>query len=239
MVNWYKHDIPAWMDGTEALDDAPYRVYHVICQLIYLNEGPIAFNEHGIAGRCKQSIRTFRAALQTLFDAGKLTLADGRISNSRAKKELEKVSENRLNASKGGQKSSEVRKLPAKSLENKDLESSDASNDFKPIREEKTREEKRRKDSPDYSEEFQVKFWEPYPRKQGVSKPEAWKAWQKLTPAQREAASAAVGPYRTSVASKSMEYVLHPCRFLSQHRFEGFVNGTTLAPVFDIRAHLA
>ena len=51
MVAWYKHDIPDWMDGTEGLDDGPYRVHHVVCQLIYLNEGPIALNEKGIAGR--------------------------------------------------------------------------------------------------------------------------------------------------------------------------------------------
>src|SRR6266704_2040884 len=109
MVAWFKHDIPAWMDGTEALDAEPYRAYHVICQLIYMNEGPIALNEHGIAGRCKQSIRTFRASLKMLLELGKLTLSEGRLANSRAGKELENVAENRVNAGKGGKKSGEVR----------------------------------------------------------------------------------------------------------------------------------
>jgi hypothetical protein len=102
MVAWYKHDIPDWMDGTEGLDDGPYRVYHVVCQLIYLNEGPIALNEKGIAGRCNQSTRAFRANLQVLLDQKKLTLADGRLANSRADFELEKVAENREHAGKGG-----------------------------------------------------------------------------------------------------------------------------------------
>lgn len=102
MVAWYKHDIPDWMDGTEGLDDGPYRVHHVVCQLIYLNEGPIALNEKGIAGRCNQSTRAFRAHLQVLLDQNKLTLIDGRLANSRANSELEKVAENRENAGRGG-----------------------------------------------------------------------------------------------------------------------------------------
>lgn len=131
------------MDGTEGLDDGPYRAYHVICQLIYLNEGPIALNEHGIAGRCKQSIRTFRASLKALLDMGKLTLSEGRLDNSRAKKELENISDNRVNAGKGGVKSGEVRKSRAKPLENKEPEQASLQIDgSQKRREEKTREDK-------------------------------------------------------------------------------------------------
>lgn len=118
MVAWFKHDIPAWMDGTEGLSDGAYRAYHVICQLIYLNEGPIALNEHGIAGRCKQSIRAFRKNLDELLGRGKLTLENGRLANSRAGKELGKVETNRENAAKGGENSGKVRKSPDKPLEN-------------------------------------------------------------------------------------------------------------------------
>lgn len=120
MVAFYKHDIPAWMDGTENLTDGAYRLYHVVCQLIYLNEGPITLNEHGIAGRCRQSIRTFRANLKELIDARKLVLSEGRLANSRAEKELEKVGENRVNAGKGGKKSSENRSSQSKALKNND-----------------------------------------------------------------------------------------------------------------------
>ena len=119
MVSWFKHDIPAWMDGTEALSDGAYRAYHVICQQIYLHEGSIALNEHGIAGRCRQSVRAFRRNLAELLAAKKLTLENGRLSNSRADLELEKIGENRINASKGGGKSGETRRANAKSLQNK------------------------------------------------------------------------------------------------------------------------
>jgi uncharacterized protein DUF1376 len=105
MVAWFMHDIPAWMDGTEKLPDGQYRVYHVVCQLIYLNDGPITNNEHGIAGRCNQHILTYRANLKKLIDAGKLIEIDGRLSNARAVIELERVHERRLNSAKGGRAS--------------------------------------------------------------------------------------------------------------------------------------
>ncbi|CAH1678095.1 conserved hypothetical protein [Hyphomicrobiales bacterium] len=102
MVAFYKHDIPAWMDGTEELSDGEYRAYHVICQLIYLHEAPIARNERGIAGRCNQRLTVFRKHLEKLLGVGKLEIIDGRISNARCGSELAKISVNRSNAAAGG-----------------------------------------------------------------------------------------------------------------------------------------
>lgn len=91
MASWYRHDIAAWMDGTEELDCESYRVYHVVCQLIYLNEGPIRLNEAGIAGRCKMHILKFRTRLAGLVHSGKLSFEDGRIGNPRATEELKRL----------------------------------------------------------------------------------------------------------------------------------------------------
>ena len=73
MVAYYQHDIAAWMDGTEGLSDGEYRVYHIICQLIYLKDGPIVMHETGIAGRCHQHVLALhqgweRPALEVLVD---------------------------------------------------------------------------------------------------------------------------------------------------------------------------
>lgn len=76
-----------------------------------------------------------------------------------------------------------------------------------------------------YSEEFEAKFWQPYPRSPTMSKSEAWKAWMKLTPEQRVEACQAIPPYRQHLRSKPNLETVHACRFLSQHRFEGLVNG--------------
>lgn len=193
MVGWYKHDIPAWMDGTEALDDGAYRAYHVVCQLIYLNEGAIALNEHGIAGRCRQSIKAFRANLAKLITTGKLQLSDDRLSNSRAVSELENVHENRVNASKGGKKPRRPRDETTKPLEINDSE--EASLQENPSLIEKKREEKttqeetlpsvalradgRTRSEPalalkapdDWPDDFRIQFWNRYPNK--VGKPKA------------------------------------------------------------------
>jgi hypothetical protein len=58
-----------------------------------------------------------------------------------------------------------------------------------------------------------------------MSKSEAWKAWMKLTPEQRTSACQAIDPYRQHLRSKPNLETVHACRFLSQHRFEGLVNG--------------
>jgi uncharacterized protein YdaU (DUF1376 family) len=119
MVTFYKHHIPDWMEGTESLDDAEYRVYHVIVQLIYLNEGPILNHERGIAGRCRMHVLTYRKALRALLELKKLGLTeDGRIANLRATSELLSVNRNRTNAALGGVRSRSVSKSPRKPLEN-------------------------------------------------------------------------------------------------------------------------
>lgn len=249
MVAWFKHDIPAWMDGTEDLDAEPYRAYHVICQLIYLNEGPIALNEHGIAGRCKQSIRTFRTALKTLLELGKLTLCEGRLGNSRAGKELEKVSENRVNASEGGKKSGESRNSATKSLEtNNAVEATLQGGRSLKTREEETREEKKEEHCPPakavrtavtYSEDFESNFWKPFPRTAIMSKKEAWREWMKLEPDQRSAACLAIPAYDAHLKKNPTLHAVHACRFLSQNRAEGILEIAAEKPKFDVRAHLA
>ena len=56
----------------EALSDGAYRAYHVICQLIYLNEGPVALNEHGIElyDRDGESLAKVRAVKTTMDGKG-------------------------------------------------------------------------------------------------------------------------------------------------------------------------
>jgi hypothetical protein len=90
-----------------------------------------------------------------------------------------------------------------------------------------------------YSEEFETKFWLPYPRSPTMAKTEAWREWMKLTPDQRSAACQAIEPFKKYLRSKPKLETVHACRFLSQQRFDGFVNGATAAqPAPDIRSSL-
>jgi uncharacterized protein DUF1376 len=96
MVEFYKHNIPKWMDGTEGLDDGEYRVYHVVVELIYLHDGPIVHHESGLAGRCNQHVLAFRRNLQKLLARGKLFYTPGgKLTNKKAETELAKIAEGR------------------------------------------------------------------------------------------------------------------------------------------------
>lgn len=91
----------------------------------------------------------------------------------------------------------------------------------------------------EYSEEFESKFWMPYPRSPTMAKKEAWREWMRLEPDQRTAACQAIEPYKKYLRSKPTLETVHACRFLSQRRFEGFTDSTaSSAPAFDIRSSL-
>lgn len=108
MVEYYQRTISAWMDGTESLDDGEYRAYDVICNLIYLNDGPIVMHESGIAGRCNQHPLRFRRNFEKLVALGKIVVgADGKISNARVAAELAKI------RSRRGPKSANPGRTPA------------------------------------------------------------------------------------------------------------------------------
>lgn len=90
----------------------------------------------------------------------------------------------------------------------------------------------------EYSEEFETKFWAPYPRSPTMSKKEAWREWMKLKPDERDAACKAIEPYRKHLRSKPTLETVHACRFLSQRRFEGFSEAPPMQPAFDIRSSI-
>jgi uncharacterized protein YdaU (DUF1376 family) len=91
----------------------------------------------------------------------------------------------------------------------------------------------------EYSEEFEAKFWDPYPRSPTMSKKEAWREWMKLEPADRGLACQAIEPYRRFLRTKPNLETVHACRFLSQRRFEGFVaSGSQPSTALDIRSSL-
>lgn len=73
-----------------------------------------------------------------------------------------------------------------------------------------------------YAEAFES-FWLAFPTDAGMSKLEAAKAWDKLTPDEQGQAIAAIPAFKAWVAKQGTTYrIVHACRFLSQKRFEGF-----------------
>ncbi len=88
-----------------------------------------------------------------------------------------------------------------------------------------------------YSEEFETKFWKPFPRTPIMSKKEAWQQWVKLSPEQRQASCQAIEPYKRHLRQNPTLHAVHACRFLSQNRAEGILEQISQRP--DIRGHFA
>ncbi len=73
-----------------------------------------------------------------------------------------------------------------------------------------------------YSQVFEEKVWQPYPRTPVMSKAEAWKAFAKASPEDQAAIIAAIPRYAAWLRQKPDHPPVHACRFITQRRFEGF-----------------
>lgn len=84
-----------------------------------------------------------------------------------------------------------------------------------------------------YSEAFEA-FWRDYPETRGMSKIEAWKAWQKLTADQRQQAHAALPAFRQHLDDRRRKSAdatpLHAQGYLNQRRFETLVGSAQDQP---------
>lgn len=227
MVAFYKHDIAAWMDGTESLSANAYRAYHVVCQLIYLHEGPIALNERGIAGRCNMSSRSFAKAMDELKQAGKIVVENGKISNSRATKELGFIETNRENAKTGGIISGKVRNASTKPLKTNKPDEAPLQEDRSLI--EKTREEetlsRRVAKSTPPNDRFE-EFWREYPRREGENpKAPARKVFEALVKSGTDPSAIVSGIRCAKTAHRDKigtPYIPQAVKWLRDRRFEDY-----------------
>jgi ribosomal protein L12E/L44/L45/RPP1/RPP2 len=79
-----------------------------------------------------------------------------------------------------------------------------------------------------YPAEFEA-FWRDYPVDPLMSKTKAFEKWRRLSPPDRAAAHAAVPAFRAHCAKDLTYRPVHAERFLSQRRFDGFVEAAKAA----------
>lgn len=83
------------------------------------------------------------------------------------------------------------------------------------------------KSDPTAAEEDFEKFWKAYPRSPNMSKKEARTAWEKLTGADKDAVLATAPKYHKWFTDEQRKRpdatALHAVRFITQRRFEGFL----------------
>jgi hypothetical protein len=80
-----------------------------------------------------------------------------------------------------------------------------------------------------YTAEFES-FWQGYPTDALMSKSKAFEKWRRLSAADRAAAVAALPGFRAHCANDPTYRPVHAERFLSQRRFDGFVEAARTGP---------
>lgn len=123
-LDWYKRDPIAFLDAVQGMGSETIGAYAVLLDLVYARAGQTPRDDRHLAGILGCSLRKATALTDRLIEAGKLSLEDGFITNSRAKSEAKSrrnLSETRAKSGrKGGEKSGASRK-------NKDLDEASAS----------------------------------------------------------------------------------------------------------------
>jgi uncharacterized protein YdaU (DUF1376 family) len=84
-IKFYASD---FLGGTSGLSPAERGVYITLLCLMFDNDGPILRDDTRLARRCGAPKATFIRILEALMDAGKVTEADGMLTNGRAEKAL-------------------------------------------------------------------------------------------------------------------------------------------------------
>ena len=239
---WYKRDGAAFIEGTMGLTLEEKGAYSLCLDLIYTNGGPIRDDARWLAGVCGVSIRKWNRIRAALVAGGKLFEQGGRLMNARAAAEIEQFVSNRpFSVRHRGEN-------PAKSPENssntedkarQNMATANESNGLRrgavPSTGDKKRiEEKEQTLSSDppgggsdphasrksCPEDFEA-FWKSYPTDKLMSKSRALERWQRLAPADRARAQAAMPAFRAHCARDPTYRPLHAERFLAQRRFDG------------------
>lgn len=108
-ASWFKFYPADFMNGVRGLSAQEVGLYTMILCRIYEESGPVEYNPLRLATYCGMREKTFVSAFEKLVALGKLTLADGMISNARAEAEISNRAHDLKNAITAGKASAEKR----------------------------------------------------------------------------------------------------------------------------------
>ena len=128
MSSFYKMDPAAWDFGTSELSLEQEAAYLRIVNAIHKHDGPVPNNDRVLAGLFRTSTRKARALLDSLVDAGKVTVEDGKIWNDRARSDMVRRGFTSVSRAESGAKGGRTRaENAAKALKTKDVPQANAS----------------------------------------------------------------------------------------------------------------
>jgi uncharacterized protein YdaU (DUF1376 family) len=250
---------PIWPVATDALiadtthlTTEEFGAYMLLMMAQWRSNGAaLPLDEKRLARIARLSPRAWEKARPALVDL--FEVSAGGWSQKRVKKDLvgviEKIEANRVSGSLGGK---------AKALKTKNAVLADATASpakqasenvaiHEPYPEPDKKEDllsagadplpppKPRSERKTYPEAFEA-FWRDYPTDPNMSKKAAAEKWVRLSPEDRAAAQAAIPAFKAYCQKRPDYRPVHAERFLSQRRFDGFLDASRPAASGDLPA---
>ncbi len=225
-IFWIRFFPGDWLSGTSGLTAAERGVYITILALIYDNGGAIIRDDARLARKCGAAIPTLRRILDDLIADEKIEEVDGRLSNRRASREIdrakkisgaraktatarwEKIKENQ------GPKNANAMQMERESESESDIDTFDDKSSNVTRAKASVPTIKKSNEIGEIREGFKI-FWDRWPNK--VGKPAAEKAFVKVW---RELPEIIAGVDRYVATMPAGRQWLNPATFLNQRRWE-------------------
>lgn len=233
-LDWVKWEAGKFLGGVIGMSIEEIGVYSVVLNLIYDNGGPIKDDRDRIARRCAMRPTSFEKVFQSLLEAGKLVAQNGLIMNEKAVDVLESRSKVVEKWKKNLQSAKSKVEEIFKDINDETYASADTGAQVKrAVESESVDKKERKKDSSssrraktangvEYSEEFELKVWGPYPRKKGTSKKVAYQFWNMLNEINQQRVISAIPIFADQMKreGRTDDKIKHLERFISQGVYE-------------------
>lgn len=199
---YYKRYPRDFIEGTIGLGFELKTAYAFILDLIYVQGGKLPDEPRYISGLLECSVRKWKSIRQALIDAGKITVAEGSISNYRAVSELESYAKVQDKQRENRSRPNKINDLPTPKPDHTEPDTD-------------TEKEKRRARERALRSEFED-FWKGWPNK--VGKPKALTAF--IGKRKSHSLQAIIAGRDRYVRTKPPDRPwLNPATFLNQERF--------------------
>lgn len=232
---WFPCEPRELLSALTGLDPDAKLVYLITLLRIYEDGKPVEEDADSLSNRTLLPRARVQKALDLLLSKRKLITADHLLSNEKAEQVIaqsRKVQKERSERASGAAKS-RYEKIEV------NQQNGDADAMLVPAQEQGHQQEN--KDSPrsartrrprsadDYTEEFDQKVWQPYPRQRGTSKKNAFKQWNKLSDAQRATVIRVMPTWRALMSKRDEDKIKHLEFYLTACIFETLEQATIIA----------
>lgn len=235
-IKWYPGD---FIIGTARLTPDMGWLYTVIINWIYERGGPLDDDIVELAASANMKPSRAQVALDALVSKGKLTRSGGKISNPRAAEEIASRAASISKSSEAATRRWENQRQKEQQNQTEKVTPHEPSIEKShESREDKKRKERKKESSSprkatvngiDYTDEFETKVWQPYPRKRGTSKHKPFQLWQMLNDVNRERVITAIPLHAAQMRAegRSEDKIMHLQTFINQRVYETYavVNG--------------